>query len=271
MANFIFKKADIYSQTPPPYKSVLIGAHTDGALYKMDYLGNVSPITIGATGPTGPMGPTGPIGPTGNHVGSTLDYEYKGVWHSSSCYYGSTLDVQNVYSPGAFGPYIWMYEHVITATQTITGIGTHFSYTGTSKFFIYDSGTTSTTGVPGPVNLLYQSGPVTLVSAPGESVVTGFTVSLSPGFYFVGVLCGTGGNGTTGCYARNIRSSLGWPPISSGALQYIGYGLGSNLGGSSSCVNWYNNGLPSVIAGSVSISTGFSIGGYIPPMFLRYS
>jgi hypothetical protein len=273
MANFIFKKADIYSQTPPPYKSVLIGAHTDGALYKMDYLGNVSPVTIGATGITGVTGGVGSTGSVGTNVGSVLDYQYKESWHSSSCYYGGTLDIQNTYGATSFGPYLWMYEHVITATQTVSGITSYFPSLGGCRFFIYDSGTTSTSGRSAPVNLLYDSGQVSkdFIYYAGASIDTvfGFTLSLSPGFYFVGSVCGTGGNGIYGCYARNIRSSLGFPSLISNP--YIGYGLGSSLGGSSSCVNWYNNGLPSIISGSVSLSTGFLIGGTPPPMYLKYS
>ena len=269
MANFIFKKENIYSQTPPPYKSVLICAHTDGALYKMDSLGNVSPVTIGPTGSTGVTGGTGPIGPTGGYGGSVLDYQYKGSWHSSSCYYGSTIDAETNYPGSSFGPYIWMYEQVITATQTVTGIGSYFGYTGSCRFFIYDSGTTSTVGMPGPVNRLYDSGP-TQSSITGYFSHTGFTLSVNPGFYFVGVINGNDGNGTVGCYARNIRSSLGWPSLGASG-PYIGYGLGSSLGGSSSCLDWYTNGLPSIIAGSVSVAVGFSITGTPPPMYLRYS
>ena len=169
----------------------------------------------------------------------------------------------------SFGPYIWMYEQVITATQTVTGIGSYFGYTGSCRFFIYDSGTTSTVGMPGPVNRLYDSGP-TQSSITGYFSHTGFTLSVNPGFYFVGVINGNDGNGTVGCYARNIRSSLGWPSLGASG-PYIGYGLGYSLGGSSSCLDWYTNGLPSIIAGSVSVAVGFSITGTPPPMYLRYS
>jgi hypothetical protein len=249
---------DIFTQSVPPSGYITLGAHSDGELYRIDEYGDVSPINYGVVGPTGLSGHIGITGGTGSDSiikFSPNSYEVGGSWYQSTAVYGRFHEMIGYIGSAPFynltystSNQTWMYEHVIDVGSTLIGIGS-FLGNGNYRLFIYDSDSTSNGSVY-PNNLLYESSTFSMTT--GYKEVTGFTVSLSPGVYWIGWVFGS--QSTVHGISPNAITSIlgnGFSNSSLSLIPYCGYGLSDSV-----CDDWYNNGMPSTMGGSMSLSSG---------------
>ena len=262
-SKIILQNEDIFTQSVPPSGYITFGAHSDGVLYRIDEYGDVSSINYGVVGPTGLSGDIGPTGGTGSDSTSKFSqnsYEIGGNWYPSTAFYGRGYEpigyggVPFYNLSATFSNKLWMYEHILDVKSTLIGIGSYLG-DGNYRLFIYDSDNTINGSVY-PNNLLYESSTFSMTS--GYKEITGFTVSLSPGVYWVGWVFGSAST-VYGISPNAISSILG--SGNSGSVlnfnpnlplvSYCGYGLSNSV-----CDDWYNNGMPSTMGGSMSISSG---------------
>jgi hypothetical protein len=142
----------------------------------------------------------------------------------------------------------WMYEYVVTKEHYVNGIATFIgsnSGGGSYRLFIYDSGTNSN-NQSYPTNLLYQSSKFTVL---GSLKSIGFLAKrLTPGVYWVGIVCSSTTNYFNVVSPVNIKSILG-NQDNGGIIGPANIGLIENTSGYSG--NWYTNGMPDPMPNSV--------------------